>query len=61
MGKGRGWGDLLSWRLCAASAAVFTPPLHLPIEGRGHDLTTSCGSPLKVWKGTRSAGHPSGV
>jgi hypothetical protein len=57
MGKGRGWGDLLSWRLCAAFGAVFTPPLPLPIEGRGRDLTTSRGLPLKVRKGTRSAGQ----
>ncbi|WP_233279864.1 hypothetical protein [Caulobacter vibrioides] len=35
MGKGRGWGDLLSRRPCAAYSAVVTPPLPLPIEGRG--------------------------
>ncbi|ATC30904.1 hypothetical protein CA606_00275 [Caulobacter vibrioides] len=36
MGKGRGWGDLLSRRRRAASTAEITPPLPLPIEGRGH-------------------------
>ncbi|AGJ94623.1 hypothetical protein EIB18_15820 [Caulobacter vibrioides] len=35
MGKGRGWGDLLSGRLRTASTAEITPPLPLPIEGEG--------------------------
>nr|WP_233282214.1 hypothetical protein [Caulobacter vibrioides] len=38
-GEGRGWGDLLSRRWSAASTAAFTPPLPLPIEGRGRDVS----------------------
>ncbi|AWC68689.1 hypothetical protein CA606_20420 [Caulobacter vibrioides] len=61
MGKGRGWGDLLSRRRRAASTAEITPPLPLPIEGRGRASTASRDHSLKVRKGLRSAGHPSGV
>ncbi len=39
---------------------VFTPPLPLPIKGRGRVSSASRDRSLKVRKGTRSAGHPSG-
>ncbi|AAK24148.1 hypothetical protein [Caulobacter vibrioides] len=60
MGKGWGWGDLLNWRLCAALSVVL-PPFPLPIKGRARVSPASRGFPLKVRKGTRSAGRPSGV
>jgi hypothetical protein len=41
MGKGWGWGGLLSRRWRVASDAEITPPLPLPIEGRGLPPLTS--------------------